>query len=215
MNIQDLSENMKVGSVADGNYNETRMDGTTRLIGTATSWRDMVGDLFGKKLASLSGKVDYDWLNNNIIFQSGGSITNSSDRVGSNIQINHEFKVGPAITFKPHIHWFQEVTDGVANTPFVLTMRWRLQNNGLEKNTDWTVVTLTAGTSNDIFTFTGTGTFNQLSRFPDMDVSCNVSDTIQYQVARTDTEGGDMNVYFMDLHGMVDSFGSDEEIAKA
>ncbi len=34
-------------------------------------------------------------------------------------------------------------------------------------------------------------------------------------MARTDSESGDMLVYFMDMHGMVDSMGSDEEIAKA
>jgi len=199
------------------NYSEVRTDGTQRLVGDATCWQDMVGDLFGKALASVLGKVDFDYDENALKFQSGGSITTTNDRVGSNLQINHNFKVGSSITFRPHVHWFQNVATG-AVTPFVLTMRYRLQRNGQTKATAWTTVTCDVGAGgDDIFDFTGEsdGDYNQLSRFPDIVIDCNVSDTIQFQMARTDSESGDMLVYFMDMHGEVDSFGSDEEIAKA
>ncbi len=204
----------KFGDIAGGNYTEIRADGTQRLVGNATAWRDIIGDLFGRRLSSTSGRVDYDFDENAIKFQSGGSISNSADRVGANLEINHELKVGSSITFKPHIHWFQEVSSG-AVTAFVLTMKYRIQNNNAAKTTAWTTVTLTAGTD-DVFDFTGEadGTYNQLSRFPNIVVNCGVSDTIQFQMARTDSLSGNMYIYFMDMHAMIDSFGSDEEITK-
>lgn len=214
MEVQDLQKPLKIGAVADGNYSEIREDGTQRLVGEATTWRDMVGDLFGKKLAATTGRVDYDWDENAIKFQNNGSITTINDRVGANLEVNHDLKVGTDITLKPHIHWFQEVASG-AVTAFELTMRYRIQNNNAAKTTAWTTVTLTAGTD-DVFDFTGEsdGTYNQLSRFPDITATVGISDTIQFQLARTDSLSGDMLVYFMDVHAMVDSFGSDGELAK-
>lgn len=204
----------KIGDIAGGNYTEIRSDGTQRLIGDSTAWIDMVGDLFGRRLNSTAGGVDYDFDENTIVFNSGGSITTANDRIGANLEINHQLKVGSSIVFKPHIHWFQEVATG-AVTAFVLTMRYRLQRNGYAKTTSWTTVTCTAGTD-DVFDFTGEadGTYNQLSRFPDITIDCGLSDTIQFQVARTDSLGGTMLVYFIDLHALVNSFGSDEELTK-
>ncbi len=207
-NISQLQEPLFIGSKEEGNYTEINTDGTQRLRGDSTAWKDMVADLFGKRLNSTVGKVDYDWDENAIKFQSGGSISNINDRISGNQQINHEFKVGTDITFKPHIHWFQE--DG---TKFILTLKYRLQRNGFAKTEDWTTVTSTMNEDNDIFEYS-TGTLDQLTRFPDITVTCGISDTIQFQIARTDSLGGDMLVYFFDLHGEVDSSGSEEEISK-
>ncbi len=213
----DVSDatHLKFGGSSD--YTEiSRADGTTRYRGDATTWRDMVGDLFGKRLNSTSGRVDYDFDDNAIKFQSNGSLSSSADRVGANLQINHQFRVGTDIVFKPHIHWFQAVSSG-AVTPFVLSMRYRLQRNNAEKTTTWTTVTCDVGSGgDDIFDFTGEvdGIYNQLSRFPDIVVTCAISDTLQFQVTRTDGESGDMFVYFMDLHGIIDSLGSEDEVAK-
>lgn len=55
------TETTQTGDIVGGDYSETRTDGTQRLVGGATAWKDMVGDLFGKNLASVVGKVDYDW----------------------------------------------------------------------------------------------------------------------------------------------------------
>jgi hypothetical protein len=208
------SENgLKIGD--ETNNTEFNADGTQRLKGTATAWRDMIGDLFGKRLSSTSGKIDYDYDNNALKFQSGGSISDEADRVGANLEINHDLKVGSSITFKPHIHWFQDwASDSV--TAFELTMRYRLQKNNEAMTTAWTSETLTAGV-NDLYDFTGEGddTYNQLSTFPDITLDCNLSDTLQIQLARTDTEIGDMLVYFIDVHAEVDSFGSDSEYVKS
>ena len=122
MSIHGTSNNRNLGNVLAGNFTEFFPDGTLRSRGDATSWKDMVADLFGRNLNSASGKVDYDWDVNAIGFQSGGLITNVADRVQGNLELNHEFKVGSAITFKPHVHWFQEVTAG-AVVDFELTVR--------------------------------------------------------------------------------------------
>lgn len=205
----------KFGDIESGNYTEFRNDdGTMRAQGSSTCWKDMVADLFGRRLNSNTGKVDYDYNENAIKFQSGGNMSNVSDRVGGNLEINHEFEVGTNVLFKPHIHWFQEVSSGSV-TAFVWTCRYRLQRNGYAKTTAWTTITATAGTD-DVFDFTGEddGTYNQLTRFDDIVITCGVSDTIQFQMTRTDSESGDALVYFMDLHGKTDSLGSDDEIAK-
>ena len=213
-NLNEYFSRIKAGGTSAGNYFETRADGTVRLIGTATSWQDIVNDLFSKRLYSTVGKVDYEEAENAIKFQSGGSITEPNDRVGGNLEINHFLKVGNGIIFKPHLHWFQDVVSGVVK-PFKMTMMYRLQRNNQAKVTTWTNITATAGTD-DVFDFTGEadGTYNQLTRFSDITVDCGVSDTFQYKIARTDTETGDMLVYFADFHAMVDSFGSDEEFIK-
>lgn len=205
INVKDGDE-VKIGGNTD--HVEFYDDGTPRLRGAATVWNDMVSDLFGKRLASISGSVDYDYDENAIKFQNNGIITTANDRVGSNQQIGHNFKVGSSIIFKPHIHWFQE-----NNSQFVWTARYRLQRNNAIKTTAWTTITSTAITD-DVFTYPGSGVFNQLTRFPDIIVDCSISDTIQWQMTRSDALVGDALVYFFDLHGEIDSLGSDEEISK-
>ena len=205
-NVENLVTPLKIGTAS--HYSQIDTDGTLTLTGDATAWKDMVADLFGKSLNSVSGKVSYDWDENALDFQSGGVITTAADRVQANLEINHEFKVGSSITFKPHIHWFQD-----AATKYVLTLKYRLQVNGSAKTATWTTITLTANDGDDVWTYTS-GTLNQITRFPDITITCAISDTIQFQVARTDSLGGNMMVYFMDLHGEVDAFGSAAELVK-
>lgn len=199
----------------DTNYSEFKPDGTLRYRGTATVWKDMIADLFGRRLNSASGGVDYDWDENAIDFSSGGSISDVTDRVQGNLEINHEFKVGTGIVFKPHIHWFQDIASSAITHAFVITAEYRLQRNNYEKTASWTAITCTAGTD-DVFDFTGEsdGTYNQISRFSDITIDCGISDTIQFRMARTDSLGGNQLIYFFDMHGQVDSGGSDEEISK-
>ncbi len=213
---------VKVGS--SNSHTETRKDdGSFRLRGDATAWIDMISDLFGRRLTSVAGKVDYDWDNNSIIFQSGGSVSVANDRVQGNQEINHNFKVGTGITFKPHIHWFQEV---VSHTPdvldtkvYTLTAKYRILRNGQGINlTDpWTQITAVSNLTNNVFDASlagGKDYIGQITRFQDITIDCSVSDTIQWQIARTDTELGNILVYFFDIHGENDSFGSETEFIK-
>ena len=194
-----------------------------RFRGDATMWKDMIADLFGKRLNSTVGKVDYDYEENVLDFQSGGVITNLADRVGGNLEINHEFLVGSSVTFRPHVHWFQAVAshspDALDATAYEITARYRLLRNGYGLNlTDaWTNITLTSNLTNNAFDATNAGGKDyiaQISRFSDITVDCGISDTIQFQMARTDSLGGNMLVFFMDMHGKVDGAGSEQEFIK-
>jgi hypothetical protein len=188
-----------------------------RMQGESTVWKDMIMDLFGSKLSSTAGKVDYDYDENAIVFEPGGSLSNQNDRLGGNQEINHEYKVGTNITFRPHIHWWQQVTSGAVDS-IVFSLRWRLQRNGTGqlKTTSWTTITAEAGTSDDVFDHTGEsdGLYNQITKFDDITVTCGISDTIQMQMTRTDSETGDVSAYFVDIHAEVDSDGSNDEFTK-
>jgi hypothetical protein len=187
-----------------------------RNRGNSTVWKDMIADLFGRRLFDAAGKVGYDYNENAIILKASGDIGNINDRVGGNQEINHEFKLGTGITFRPHIHWWQQVTAGavVAHT---FTLNWRLQRNGQAKATSWNTITCNVGSGgNDVYDFTGeaNGLYNQISRFSDITINCGISDTIQFHLTRSDANAGDIAVLFFDLHGLVDSDGSEEEIIK-
>lgn len=204
--ITNLTSPLYIGSGA--NRTSIATDGTIRQEGSAAAWRDIVGDLFGKKINSTAGKVDYEWDENAIKFQSGGSITNKADRVGANLQYDHFCKIG-SVTLNPHIHWFQPDSQA-----YIFTMRYRIQHNGQAKNTVWTTVSYTVGSGGEIYTYPGSGTFNQISSLGEITANMGISDTLQFQLARTDSLVGDVLVYFMDLHAETDSFGSNTEWSK-
>ena len=125
--------------------------------------------------ASFSLLVDFNTDGENTIeFNPGGVLTNTADRVGGNLEINHEYKIGTDITFKPHVHWFQAVSTGVV-LPIVFAMRYRLQRNGYAKTATWTTITADCGSGgDDVFDFTGEsdGLYCQISRFDDIIVDC-------------------------------------------
>lgn len=206
INIQE-SDEVRMG-VVDDYMAVSKIDGTPRLRGNSTVYRDMVADLFGRQLSTTAGKVDYNHDENTLDFQSGGSITNANDRVGGNQEINHDMVVGNSVVFKPHIHWFQ----GSA-TACELTLRYRVQRNGQQKETSWTPITLTVGSS-EVYPYSS-GTVVQISSFPTITTDCGISDTIQFQMARTDSLGGTMSVFFFDIHAGIDALGSDEETSKS
>jgi hypothetical protein len=213
---------VRVGKEA--NHTEvSKTDGSVRLRGESTAWRDMIADLFGKRLNSTAGKVNYDYDENLIRFLSGGSISVAADRVGGNQEINHEFKVGSSIILRPHIHWFQPVIshspDVLDTKEYELTARWRLARNGhgINLSDPWNTIVLTSNLTNNIFDATyadGKDYLNQITRFPDIVIDCKISDTIQFQMARTDALGDEMLLYFFDLHGKIDSHGSEDEVYK-
>ena len=176
---------------------------------------DVVGDLFSKKLYATTGKVDYNWDENAITFQSGGDISNKSDRIQWNVQLPHKTAIGSKSYFKMHMHWWQETVQGT------FTLKYRIQKNGNEKTTSWTTLTVTTGTISsqgtyDLYDPTScTNTCNQITTFPEIDISsCDISDTLEFQLARTDSNTGDIDVYYVDAHIAIDSFGSTVEWEK-
>ncbi len=205
-NIESLDAPLYIGNGA--NRVAIATDGSFRLEGNATAYKDMIGNLFGQRLNSSSGKIDYDWDENALLMQSGGSISTAADRVQWNNEINHEFEIGTSISFEPHVHWWQSDT-----TQRELTLQWRFQANGEAKDTTWTDIVLTLADGNEVFTYTS-GTLCQITDFPSIVVTCGMSDTLQFRMARTDALSGDLYVYFVDLHGKIDSLGSETEYTK-
>lgn len=205
---------LKVGNISGGNYSEFLADGTLRYRGDSTVWKDMVSSLFGKRLFSTSGKVNYDYQENTLIFSPSGLITDENDRVSGNQEINHEFKVGVNILMLAHVHWWQQVTINTIK-PIVFTLRYRLQRNGFAKETAWIPLTANAG-ADDVYDFTAQpdGLYNQITKFTPFFITCGLSDTIQFQMCRTDAQTGNISATFFDIHALVDSDGSDTEFNK-
>lgn len=170
-------------------------------------WNDLVSDVMSKKLYSTTGKVDYDWDENAIKFQSGVDITNKADRVQCNYQWGHGLLYGDSdlSQFRFHLHLEQTSDSDV----FTFTLKYRKQNNLAEKTTAWT--TITASTPDDLVDsdFSGYTTKNNMLIFPAIDCSdLALSSTIQIMLARTDTTTGDVYVTFMDAHVPFADFGS-------
>ncbi len=213
---RSIMPSLKAGNIENGNYVDLNSIQGKRYLGTTTVWKDMISSLFGAKLLSAAGKVDYDYDENAIVFQPGGVMGTANDRVGTNQEINHEFKVGASITFYPHIHWWQQVTTN-AVLPVVFSLRYRLQRNNVAKATSWTTISADAGSGgDDVFDFTSEadGLYNQITRFTAVVLTCGISDTIQWQMVRTDAQVGNISATFVDLHAEVDSDGSDTEFSK-
>ena len=165
-----------------------------------TVWDDMVNSLIGRRLYSTAGKVDYNYDENGIDFSDGGSISSLNDRIIWNQQFPHAAKLDSII--KPHLHLVQ-----ANNNAVVFTMQYRIQQNGAATATSWT--TMTANLSTDgLFPYVS-GNLNQLLPLGDIDMTgYNVSATVEYRLARTDTTGGVALVNFADTHVEFDSAGS-------
>lgn len=204
MNINDYARDTGFGTAAGRTKFED--DGTAVFSGGATVWDDIVGSLIGQRLSSTVGGVDYNWTENTVTFQSAGDITDEADRVGMNIQIPHAAIVDGSIDL--HVHW--EQTDAVARE---FTIKHRIQNNGSAKNTTW-VTTVVSTQADDKFTYVS-GTLNQISDLVDIDLTgIGISSVVQFQIARTDSVAGDIEVTFIDVHAEMDTLGSRAEYVK-
>jgi len=203
--LNNYVENSGFGS----GENRTKFDsnGQRRAVGNATQWDDLVGDIMSKKLYTTTGKVDYDWDENGIKFQSGGSIGTRGDRLQFNLQKLHKVKEDSELRF--HLHFEKTNT-----TAYEFTLKYRIQLNGGAKNTTWTTITTTTESFNEVFVYVS-GTQNNIVQFPPIDWSnVGISSTVQFMLARTDSEGGDVLVTFADAHVEIDSDGSNSEYSK-
>lgn len=177
-----------------------------KLIGQATMWDDIVNSLIGRQLQSTAGKVDYNWADNCITFESGGSISNLNDIVNWNQQFPHAARKDSSIY--PHIHLEQTSTNKI-----IYTLKYRIQVNGAAKTTDWQTVTCNT-TDNAVFPYVS-GTINQIIAFPAISMlNAGLSATVQFQMTRTDSTAGDSNVTFVDCHVEYDSLGSRQAYVK-
>lgn len=175
-----------------------------KLTGDATAWDDIQTSLIGRRLYSTSGGVNYDYDENTVTFASGGSISNTADRVGFNIQTRHQTLEDSSL--KLHMHF--EQTDATNRT---FTVRYRIQNNGSAKTASWT--TATADTDDALWTWSS-GTLINILPLATIDLTdASISAQVQIQMARTDSNGGTVHVTFVDCHYELDSLGSNNEFS--
>lgn len=202
----NLTEDLHIGNEANGNSTKIEPDGTIVSEGDATCWDDLSTSLIGRRLASNTGSVDYNWDENTITFQPNGSITNQNDRIVLNLQKPHAAKTDSVTKF--HIHWEQPDA-----TEREFTVRYRIQQNGELKNTTWTTVVVST-INNNVFPYTS-GVLNQITRLVTIDWSTvPLSSTVQIQFTRTDSNAGNIELVFADSHVEYDMFGSRQEFIK-
>ena len=205
--LSTLLAPLKVGDVPGGNYTETEIDGTVQAKGEATCWDDLVGSLIASRLESTAGALQYNYDENSITMNSNGSISNRSDRLIFNFQVPHAFVAGSEM--KLHIHWEQPDSD-----PREFTVQYRLQDNGQAKTTAWTTVVVSSNGVNCVFPYVS-GTLNQITRLASIDLTGhNISTTVQFRLARTDSVSGDIEAVFIDAHVNRDMMGSRGEFVK-
>lgn len=205
VNINDLFADTGIGSGSDRLKIED--DGTTKREGAATVWDDIQNSLIGKQLSSVAGKVDYNWAENTITMQPGGVITTANDLLVFNLQVPHAAIEDGSLNL--HMHWEQPDA-----TEREITVKYRIQNNGAAKTASWTTVTKALNATNNAFTYTS-GTLNQITGLVDIDLTgASISAVVEFQMARTDSETGDIEVTFVDAHIQKDTDGSRQEYVK-
>lgn len=203
MNTAGAIPSAKFGSATDNFEIET--DGSTMRNGSSTMWDDLTGSLIARRLESTTGKLQYDYAENCIEMESGGSIGTTADRLIFNFQKPHGAKTYSE--FRLHIHWEQ-----VSSNNIEFTLQYRIQNNGSAKTTAWTTVTV--DNTNNKFPYTS-GTINQITELVELDWSTSsLSATCQFRLARTDSTAGDINATFVDGHVERDNIGSRTEYVK-
>lgn len=194
----------KIGNGVD--YQHIEEDGTQQSIGNATVWDDIIGSLVASRLESTAGKLNYNYDNNSITMQPGGSPLNIADRLIFNFQHPHralQSLDGTTLAYQHmHIHWEQTSTDQIE-----WQLDYRVQRNGQSKETAWTSLTSNS-TDDSVFTYT-TGTLNQITNLGVVPViHPSLSATVQYRLTRTDGTTGDIETLFIDAHVLIDMDGS-------
>ena len=191
--------------------NRTKIDtdGTITLEGGAVVYDDIQGVVNGANLYTVAGKADFDFDEQCVVLQSGGSITTNGDIVDMTLQLRHNAKLDAPISI--HLHWEQTST-----TTIQFTYKYRVQRNGQPKTTAWSsnVVVNTSTGGVNVFPYIS-GTLNQISNLGDIPLTgAGLSTVLQIKLARTDSNGGNINVTFIDGHYQIDALGSNEQFEK-
>lgn len=142
-------------------------------------WDDLRFPFVGRNLDTTSGRLDYNFYNGCMGFQSNAEFR-VQDTVSMPCQMPHEWLEGSGV--RPHIHWIQQGSD-VPNWLF----GYKKYKNGqtCTVDTDFTSNhTLVVG--NEIFTYSS-GNIVQITEFGEIDMSdMNASDTLQFCLWRDD-----------------------------
>jgi len=183
-----------------------------KIKNTHGRWKDQVRDMARLRLSGASGTVAINYAENSVTFSPSGTLGTLADMVGTNFELEHGEYFGGGAYTNIHIHWWQPDVQS-----YQVSYRYRIQDNNTAKTTSWTNGTVTIGDNGaaDAFTHPDDGTvLNQISTLVSIDISSlSLSDTIQFQMTRTDAVAGDWDVYVLDRHWMDLSNGSDNEFS--
>ena len=202
----------------------------THVLGNGSAWVpvlvepyadtffvDMLGPLFGQRLDAAATRYSYNAFNGAIQFDSDARYT--EEVIIQHVQIQHWFKL--TTNGKPHLHWKQQSAD-IPNW----LMAWKLDRNGEAGAVETDYSNFTFGTlQSHAFTYTS-GVLNQISLFPDIDLSdANISDLLTIALWRdtanastlfagADPSALDELAMDLDTHIEIDTPGSRQEYVK-
>jgi len=180
-------------------------------------WIDMLGPLIGQRIDSASTRYAYDPYNGAIAFDNDARYPN--ELITQEIQINHWWKL--TTNGKPHLHWKQQSED-IPNWVFA----WKLSSNGAADIIESDFSNYTFGIIQSHEFEYSSGVLNQISDFPDIDLSnAGISDLLTIQFFRDTANatglfaGADPSALVeyatdLDVHIQVDMPGSRQEYIK-
>ena len=199
----------------DTDYTEIETNGTLRMYGEATVFKDELQSLLVQLKNNPADQLVLNIAEGTLDFKDTATLT---DYAAMNVQINHDWKIGSTVF--PHIHWFQNQ----AQTPnWLIQYRW--QSNGGLKDTTWKNYPL------DINVFTDPGAGETKIQISHNDsgitppVGAGLSDILQLRIIRdTDNDSGEFTgvdnytglapAINVDVHFEINSIGSNEEYVK-
>gem|GEM_PF-3504186 len=205
----DVNGTTKLGN-STTNYTQFDANGHQTMIGTATVFDDLMGDITQVKVTGTG--VSLDTAQSTVDFTTGANL---SDYLIINYQLSHKWKLGSNLY--PHIHWKQNSN---ATPNFLIQYRWQRNNQA------WTSAWTNLKCNVSVFTYTS-GSINQISNSAVITPPANsdLSDIIQFRVLRdnannstvfsgSDTYSGDAEITSVDIHFEQDTLGSNSEYIK-
>jgi hypothetical protein len=203
---------VKIGGVVDpANLSQFGADGSFRMYGDATVWRDDYRDLLVQTRNNPSAKLTENVAEGTLDYTDSAGL-NDYARMG--IQLNHDWK--PGTTIYPHLHFFQ-AEDALPN--WLVQYRWQI--NGEAKVTDWTNLPLDEA----VFDYVS-GVVQIASNAAGITpADWEISDILQFRLIRdtgndsgefsgSDPYTGTVSALSFDIHYEIDSIGSFDEYSK-
>lgn len=181
-------------------------------IETSIVWDDMLAQAFAANIDNASGRIDYDYVNLGVNFQSNARYPN--EPMGVPFQMSHRAKMTDN-EFRIHIHWLQSQAD----TPNFM-IEYRTYTNGSSPG-----AYVQAAWNSNAFSYTS-GTILQVTEFVAIPIaSCPSScmlDVIMYRDSNNssglfvgaDPVGSNVTVKWLDTHYQIDTMGSRQEFIK-
>ena len=183
-------------------------------------WDDLSNAIIASRLDQASGRLDYDYFNGGVVFQSNARYPD--EPVVIPIQLPHSLLIGTGAVFRPHFHWLQRQS-AVPN----FLLGYRKMNNGSDVGfeSDYSNFTFLIPKGNK-FTYDSESALLQITEFPEIDTSdLTISAQLLFVLFRdtanasglftgTDPVAADVTVTYNDSHVKFDGEGSRQEFIK-